>query len=211
MFLHLLCGSYFPVKGQEVIEMRIERNSWLMSSWLYHPSFLLCLFSSFWHLGKTRCFHYDQIFRQTVVGSPLVQTVGKENKVRKHKLWSLQKALSDFWDLLFFAIPARNTPILFLFLVRGQIIPSPFFQSPFHIQWFLLDKICSVIKKCAKPQPLENESAVPTKKRIGFWTPPKTNRKHYPPDFAHLMLILDVILWLSSAVLSWTNFPESQI
>lgn len=113
MFLYLLCGSYFPVTGQEVIEMRIERNSWLMSSWLYHPKFLLCLFSSFWHLGEARCFHwacYGQIFRQTAGGSPLVQTVGKENKVRKHKLWSLQEALSDCGDLLSFAIPARNTP-----------------------------------------------------------------------------------------------------
>lgn len=56
MDIPALCGSYFPVKGQEVVERRIERNSWLMSSWLFHPSFLLCSFSSFWHLGKACCF-----------------------------------------------------------------------------------------------------------------------------------------------------------
>lgn len=82
-----------------------------MSSWLFHPSFLLCLFSSFCHLGKACCFHwgcYDHIFRQTTWGSPLVQTLGKENAERKHKLWSLQKAVWDCWDLFFLAIPARN-------------------------------------------------------------------------------------------------------
>lgn len=111
MFLHLLCGSYFPVKGQEVIEMRIERNSWLMSSWLFHPSFLLCLFSSFWHLGKACYFHWvycDHIFRQSVGGSPLLQTLGEENAERKHELWPLQNAVLDCWDLLFLAISARK-------------------------------------------------------------------------------------------------------
>lgn len=112
MFLHSLCGSYFPVKRQEVIEMRTERNSWLMSSWFSHPNFLLCLFSSFWHLGEAHYFHtifYDHISRQRRGEGPLVRTMVKESK-EKIICDPCKKTVSDCWDLLFLAIPTINIP-----------------------------------------------------------------------------------------------------
>lgn len=152
----------------------------------------------------------DHLFRQTLEGNPLVKSLGKENAEGKHRLWSRQsKAVSDCWGLLFPAIPARNSLSTLSF--PGAIILSPFLQYPLQIQWFLPDQMCSVIKKRAKPQPLENRIVVPTKERISFRAPPKKDRKCYPPGFVCLIAILKITSGLCLPVLSQTNFPGSQI